>query len=140
MDYIQYFEEKTRQNDTKFWCLDDAAPEELQELVYNVHKELFDAFPDDWVYTQIVNAFQDLEEQSIDDCYIEPDCYYHDLYEWVHKCWARALCDEAVSEGFADGTDIDKTVQAGNFLGKEKIYRFVADWLEERERQEDESE
>ena len=131
LNYSDYFKSKERTNGVKFWHLTDDAPSILNDFVHEIHKEISGgSFPIDWIYEQIAYAFEECEENDIDDITIEPDTYYSDLYEWLKDGYARWYCDEAISEGFCDGKDMDKTVMAGNWLAKDRIYRMVADFLE----------
>lgn len=82
----------------------------------------------------ILEAIEELEENGndIDRVTIEPDCYYRALDKWFCECeGAACLCDEAVEEGLADGKEIYKTIAAGQYLAKDRIYRLVHEFLEE---------
>lgn len=134
MEYSKYLVTKERDNGVKFFCCSDDAPEYINDLVQGVHFDLFDGCaPNDWIYEQIVHALDELEDkEDLEDITVEADIYYSDLYRWLQNRFASWCCDDAVAEGFADGKEIDKTLQAGNWLAKDRIYRYVAEWIQER--------
>jgi hypothetical protein len=132
LNYSDYFKQKERTDGVTFWHLTDDAPEILSDFVHDVHKEVGGSsmWAHDWVHEQIAYAFDECAENDIDDITIEPDPYYSDLYEWLKDGYARSYCEEAIREGICDGKDMDKTVMAGNWLAKDRIYRLVGEFLE----------
>src|SRR6185312_1328308 len=98
MNYKDYFEFKARTCGHKFICLKDEAPEELQQLMYDIHTDLFDALPHDWVYQVIYDAFEDLSLDKIEDINIESDIWDSDLLEWLKMPGALTYCQRYCDE------------------------------------------
>jgi hypothetical protein len=130
------FEEKTRDNGEKFYCLkrEEEIPSWINsELVHRIHLSLDDRFPDDWVYktiTFVLNSFESYNCESEDEMRDVAgeiadnlvDVYNMDLIRWLGLNLNNAsLVDEAVSEGFADGKDVIASIRSGQYLAIERI-------------------
>lgn len=135
--YSEYFIVKKRnETNESFFSLSQDAPKELTKLVYDIHQD-FDCLPNDWIYSIIVEAFEELEETPLDNCSYEADCYYNSLYKWFGEPYANELCSEYLTE-FGCGIDtISMYTIIGNaqYLAKDRIYRFVDEFLEEHDKE-----
>lgn len=134
--YSQYFTSAKRvDTDKHFIKCKDEAPEELRDFIREVHFEYFEkCLPNDWIYQTILEAFENLEENNIDDLNIEPDCYYSELYEWLGNPFAHGFCNEGLL--LLDGCnapDIYQVIGQGQALAKEEIYRAVNEFLSDQE-------
>lgn len=131
MNFSKHFEKRTKHNGQSFFIVSSFAPEPLKRLLHDVHKQLFnDCWPHDWIYEQVFHAFIDLENDKLDNINIEPDIYYHALYNWLHLPNAHDYCDVAIEEGFTDGKTLISILQEGNKMCKFDIYNKVNDFLE----------
>jgi hypothetical protein len=131
-EYAKHFETRTRVDSGKTFiaCKDDA-PEELRDLIQHIHFDLFEkAFPSDWIYLTILEAFEALEDDPLENINIEPDVYYHELYKWFGEPIAHILCIEAQEEGLCEGKGIYEIIGTAQFLAKEKIYHAVNDFID----------
>jgi hypothetical protein len=111
--YQEFFAYRKRNDETKYWCLEDGAPSELRDLVYEIHYQIFEGcLPNDWVYDVISQAINELEDNGndLDDINIECDCYYGQLYKWLGHSFSHGFCNKAVEEGYCEGKDIYKTI------------------------------
>ncbi len=136
MDYTQYFkyfQEKTRlQSGTKFMCLTDDAPQELKDLVRAIHFDYFDGcLPNDWIYSVISEAFDDLKHDDLRGVNIEADIYNCDLIKWLENPFAVGIVDECIQEDGGCIGIIDR-IQAAQYRAKSMIYQAVIDWIEEQ--------
>lgn len=133
--YTQYFEIRKKQYDgTEFSCLTDNAPQSLKDFVRHVHREHFyDVWPNDWIYATIHQAFDDLEENPLEDITIEPDMYNNQLYKWLYEngnAFAASLVEEYIEEfGEGLGVNLVKLISGGQWLAMDKIYRAVNEFL-----------
>ena|ERR1700753_3463803 len=134
MKFTQYFEIATRNNGEQYIFLKEDAPNNLKLIIYSIH-EYFDCLPNDWIYSTIFEALQDLEDNSLEDCSIESNCYHTDLYKWFGEPYAKYLCDEALVEYGC--TDIYDAISCAQRDVKQRIYTEINDWLEPLERQEE---
>lgn len=123
MDYIEYFERGVRKDTGQpYYFLKEEAPEDLKELIYEIHKD-FDSLPNDWIYEQIREAFQDLKMDDLDNCLIEADVYDNDLYKWLGEPFADGLCNECLESG--NIKSIWSVVAVAQYLCKKQIYEAV---------------
>ncbi len=128
--YSQYFETRKRDNGKSFICCTDNAPEELRDLIRDVHLKQFEgALPNDWIYGVILEAFEALEQDAREDINIEADPYHHDLKTWLCEPFADEFCDRAMDEGLCISGDIINAVACGQILAKEAIYDAVNAFL-----------
>lgn len=111
------------------------APEELQECVKDIHlNKFYGVLSNDWIFENILTAFEELEADDLDNISIEPDCYNSDLRKWVDNSFAPVMIDEAQDEGIVrDQADFWERVSAGQILAKRYIYEAVNDFLGDRE-------
>ncbi len=132
-NYNRYFTTKTRPGtDQDIIILIDEAPEEIKQLVQDIHMH-FDVLPNDWIYEQIDHAFDDLSHNKLDECSFEPDCYYSELYKWFGFPFAHHLCNEALQEGYCDSPqNIYDIISMAQYLAKKQIYDFVNDFIKEK--------
>lgn len=138
MSYTKYFTNKVRDNGKEFYCLKDGAPIEIQELIRAIHFDIFEgAMPNDWVYATIMEAFEDITDNDSYDIndLITTDIYNSDLFQWLQDCpYSQCFCDEALQEGWLQGKGLTDIIQGGQYIAKERIYRMVAEFLEEQDK------
>ena len=128
-DYIKYFKvSKRATTGYEFIKLTDDAPENLKDLVRNIHLN-FGVLPNDWIYLIIMEAFEELEDNDIDKITIEADCYYHDLYKWFGEPFAHALVNEYLSEIGSDCRNIYEIIGHGQSYCKDLIYNEVNNFI-----------
>lgn len=135
----KYFEEVKRPNGSEFVKLVDDAPAYIKDFMWELHLEFECNFPNDWIYSVAHEAFYDMccEGLDVDDCNIEADVYYSDLYRWMSDNRFASWCvDEAVVEGLVDASaGVDERIGAGQYFAKSRIYRCVADFLGDYQRE-----
>ena len=119
------FEEKGQ----RFYKLVDCPPEDLKQLVRQIHKDFCDTLPNDWLYESIYDAFADLEDNDLDDINIEGDFYNSQLYEWLGQPYAHGLCNEVMTE--LQSSDIYEVIQYAQQQAKNDIYRAVDEFIKE---------
>jgi hypothetical protein len=125
--YSDFFESRQRNDGTSFIALKDERPEYLSDFLYEIHGGYL---PDDWTYRIIMEAFEELEIDNLEDITIEADCYYHDLDQWFSLYrGSHELCNEAL-EDFGPFDDIYKIISTAQVLAKERIYEVVNDFME----------
>lgn len=136
--YTKYFVSKQRPDESYFVSLSDDSPEELKELVHHIHDDIFNAYPNDWIYSTISEALEDLSESSLDDITIEGDVYTKDLLKWYTETpSADYFCVEAVDLGLTSSQRIDELIGWGQYLSKKAIYESVNDFLEKQQNEEE---
>jgi hypothetical protein len=134
MNYLEFFETKTRCDGTNFTCLTDGAPGELHELICSIHLDDFcGALPNDWIYSEIRGAFEALMKDSRENVSIEADVFNNDLIDWLKNPFALDFCDEAKSQGLV-GEDVGLLdwITYGQFVAKECIYDRVNEFVKEQ--------
>jgi hypothetical protein len=132
--YSKYFETGVRTDSGKSFvkCTEDA-PEDLKELIYQIHNKSFDGcFPNDWIYEIIWEAFEALEKDKLEDISIEADIYDRELYEWLGNCFSDEYCNQAL-QNECPTTNITQIIQTRQCLVKEAIYQAVDEFIEEDE-------
>lgn len=123
MSYYKFFTKKERPDGKSFVCCTDDVMSDLKDFVRKVHEEFEESFPSDWLYEIIKEAFEDLENDSIDDITFEGDIYHNDLAEWLKERYAQDFVNEAIAEfGFKNVFD---AIRAGQAIAKEKVYQMV---------------
>ncbi len=131
-NYSEYFETRKR-NDKNFVCCKDEVPQELKDLIRDIHMNHFSgALPNDWIYRVIMEAFEELETEKLDDISIEADCYYGQLYEWFGNPYAHEYCNEAI-ECDSPAKDIYAIISLAQYLSKRNIYESVNQFMEGKE-------
>jgi hypothetical protein len=95
--------------------------------------------PNDWVYSMILEAFEDLEENgSTENCNVEADIYNNDLAKWFYEncnAYAHEYCNEGI-ELMGCETDILKMISHGQYVAKNNIYEAVENFIDEQARTE----
>lgn len=134
MKYSQYFEvAKRADTNREFIRLKDDKPKELVDLIAKIHQRLFyGALPNDWIYSVILEAFEALEENDLDDCTIEADIYNHDLLNWLYEngnTFAIQYCNDYLEEFGNRSNDIVQYISGGQWLSKDRIYTYVNDFI-----------
>ena len=133
--------QKTRGDDSKFFCFKDDAPEWMDDLSRKAHDN-GNSFPDDWHYQFIFEALDALANQDdVDDarCSMEADIYTSDLTDWLGSQNSRyAYVDQAIEET-GKGDSIIQDLQAGQLLEKLEVFDAVAGFLSEMADSEEET-
>ena len=132
-NYSQFFITDKRPDGGQFYKLNKEAPEDLQKLLFNIHKKEFNgSLPNDWVYQTTLEAFEALEENNLHDLDLDADIYNTDLAKWLQEPFAEEFCQEALDEGYCtDKTTIFEHIACGQRLAKFKIYASVDYFLNE---------
>lgn len=137
MKYSAFFTVGTRSNGSKFTKSVNDGPSELREFVRDVHMKHFeDCLPNDWIYQTISRAFDELEENSIDDITIDSDPYYSQLLEWMGNPYAHGLCNNAIIE-LGPFSDIYDLIGAAQHNAMFDIYNLVNEFIEEHKEDDD---
>lgn len=140
MNYTQYFETKKRIDGKQIKCLKENAPIELVHLIREIHTNCFwDCAPNDWIYSTIYEAFQDLKADEIDDIHIEAEPYNDQLATWFYEncnAYANELSQEVADEMDMKGCSAIDLISCAQHEGITRIYQAVNDFLKEREAKE----
>ena len=124
---------ETRSATGKIWINKDHENQLVTDLCFSAHSN-GEMLPDDFVYTQIVDALDifcecENEERARERIYeIEPDCYTSDLTEWLHSNNNRVYyLTQALEEmGITDGL---QALAAAQQLEKQEIANAVLNYL-----------
>jgi len=87
-EMAEAFEERTRDDGTKFVALEKGSPQWMTDIIFKCHQ---DRMPDDDIYSRIsdiLDTFSDVDSGDYDDYQdriseIEPDMYTADLTGWL---------------------------------------------------------
>ena len=133
LKYTDYFCLKNREN-SNIVCLNQNAPQELKDLVKDIHFDHFDrALPNDWIYSIIGEAFDALANDSIEDITVEADMHYHDLLAWLQNSFAADYCDEVREDGLTNlETTFYEMVGMAQYMAKRRIYEAVDAFINEQ--------
>lgn len=142
MNYTEHFEMKMRADASQFVAAKEGAPQELRDLISDIHMlYFFNTLPNDWIYQTILEAFEYCADEtlgSVDDISVEADLYNSDLASWFYEnCnqFAHEYCNQAMEELAVK--DIILVMSAAQWNAKDKIYRHVYAWLQDGEGQND---
>lgn len=131
-NYSTYFQLKERSIGDSFIILSDDAPDELQELILDIHSDLFGlGFPSDWIYQQCYYAFDELMRDDLENITIEADVYLYDLIKWLGEPYALELCNNVLEEHWH--RDIMHVIGIAQKQAKTLIYEAVDHFLETSE-------
>ena len=117
--------------DNAFWALTNDAPEEVQDLVRELHD---DELPNNWRYYVIATITNALAEgydlqQAIDDCI---DLYNSDLVTWLELLSRESYIQEAQEAGLIEEDANTWTrIQLGQYVAIEQIAHRLAEYCEE---------
>jgi hypothetical protein len=129
MNYSTYFETRTRDGKTFIACKDET-PQEVKDLIRDIHFKCFNGcLPNNWIYQIIMEAFEELEDNDLDDITIESDPYYSQLNEWLTNPFAHEYCNQVIDE-IPDMKDIYQIIGFGQYLAKRAIYDAVNDFMQ----------
>lgn len=130
VEYSKFFETRKRaQTGESFIALTEDAPEELKQLVRDIHGR-FGSMPNDWIYKVILEAFEDMEDvQDLDSCVIEADCYRWELIDWLQNHYAIQFIEEARETEGSDSS-FEGMIQNGQTHAKYTIYQAVYIFLD----------
>jgi hypothetical protein len=130
-EYAKHFEKAQRNNGVSFIKRKEDAPEDLEDLIREIHFDHFGGcLSNDWIYATILEAFEDLENDDLENITIEADPYHTQLYKWLGEPFADELCQEAIDEGLSTGKGIYETIAVGQWLAKDRIYHAVNDFIQ----------
>lgn len=127
-DYTYCFAWKKRANGEEFVILKEYMSSELNELVRDIHQDLFNCGCNDWIYEQIYYAFDDLKNDKLEDITIEADVYTHDLIQWLNNGYALELCSEVMREYHYDS--VEEALNQAQTSAKVLIYEAVNSFIE----------
>lgn len=126
------FQHKKRNDGTKYWTVQDGAPEWVHKLTFAAHDE-GEILAEDFRYLFIVEALEALVENPEEpEVLWEPDAYTSELLKWLdaYPSYRMGLVDEAVSEFGWNG--LFEALQAGQLMEKEEVLQLVRAFLEKR--------
>lgn len=129
---LSYFQHKKRHDGTKYWTVQDGAPEWVHKLTFAAHDE-GEIFAEDFRYLFIVEALEALVENPEEpEVLWEPDAYTSELLEWLdaYPSYRINLVDKAVSQFGWSG--LFNALQAGQFMEKEEVLQLVRAFLERK--------
>lgn len=125
-----YFEHRKRRDGTKYWAVEDGAPEWVRKLAFAAHDE-GETLPEDFRYLFIVEALEAIAENPEEpERVLEPDVYISELLNWLnaYPSYRINIVDAAVSEFGWDG--LFEALQAGQLREKEEVLGLVRAFLE----------
>lgn len=132
--YSTYFEEGLNAKGEAYVKLVDKAPQELKDLVLDISCDVLEDYTpicSDWVCETIRDAFEDLEQNPLENCSIEADVYTKDLIKWFsEESFAVEFCNRAMIERGVKKGDIIEMIQYGQTLAKDTIYQEVCAFLD----------
>jgi len=108
-------------------------------LIYHIHDDIFDSLPNDWIYSVIYEAFEELSRDKLEDITIEADSYTSDLYEWFGHPFAVGFCNEYMGIMCVNCTNIPsiyEIIAGAQGHVKTLIYEAVDHFLTEENRHE----
>jgi hypothetical protein len=129
---LAYFEHRKRHNGTKYWAVEEGAPEWVHKLAFAAHAE-GDILPEDFRYLFIIEALEALVENPGEpEILWEPDVYTSELLKWLeaYPNYRMGLVDEAVSELGWNG--LFDALQAGQLKEKQEVLALVWAFLNKR--------
>jgi len=127
---LAYFEHRERHDGTKYWAVEDGAPEWVRELAFAAHDD-GEMLPEDFRYLFIVEALEAIAENPDEpESLLEPVAYTSQLISWLeaYPSYRINLVDKAVSEFGWNG--LFEALQAGYLLEKEEVLALVREFLE----------
>lgn len=129
---LPYFEHRKRHDGTKYWAVEDGAPEWVRKLAFAAHDE-GKILPEDFRYLFIVEALEAIMENPEEpEILWESDAYTSELLKWLdaYPSYRMGLVDEAVSEFGWNG--LFEALQAGQLREKEEVLSLVRAFLERK--------
>ena len=129
LDYTEYFViDKRKRSGEEFVILANQAPQELKDLVTEIHV-IFVCSPNFWIYATILRAFEELEGNKLDDISIEADLSDHQVVKWLNNEFAFDYCD-GVMKDIGLITSFDQLIACAQEAAMRDIYRIVYKFLE----------
>lgn len=135
---LSYFEHRERHDGTKYWAVEDGAPEWVRKLAFAAH-EKGKILPDDARYLFIVESLEAIAENPDEpESLLEPEAYTSQLFKWLEASpsYRMGLVDEAVGQFGWNG--LFEALQAGYLLEKEEVLALVRAFLENTIEEEEE--
>lgn len=138
----QLFTFSKRENGETFFHPKNSCNDSDRDLIRSFHG--MDILPDDFRFETIVNLLdklneyefetvEDIRDHGIDHEIVDRliDVYTAHLTAWLASHNSRVeFCNEAVSEGLVEGSDIIKTMQCGQYLEIQMIMNNILSHLE----------
>lgn len=127
----EFFEQKTRDDDQRFWTLKRRHPTWVEDLVHEAHGDMM---PEDYKYAFVLDTLDALEEgRDPEEPELEPDIYTHDLNRWLASNLTRAgYVDEAVEDYGHSDQGITGDIGLGQLREKEEVWGIVIQELQKR--------
>ena len=129
---LAYFEYRKRHDGTKYWAVEEGAPEWVHKLAFVVHNE-GEILPEDFRCLFIVEALEAISENPEEpEILWEPDVYTSELLKWLeaYSSYRMGLVDEAVSELGWNG--LFNALRAGQLKEKQDVLALVQAFLEKK--------
>jgi|SRR6187551_992296 len=131
-EFAQYFQRKTRVDGKQFSYLVDGAPQELQDLIRDIHlKDFGGCLPNDWIYHTIYYAFDELSRDNLENINIDGDWSDHLLIEWFMNPYGGWICEQEREENNSDSLNIIGQISAGQIYAQQRIYNAVNEFIHE---------
>lgn len=128
VEALSYFERKTRDNGTSYYCHNAPNDSWVYDMVYDAHDGMM---PDDHKYSMIHDALYSIahEEADPEDMREIADgmvnVYYSEQREWLASNWNRAeYVNQAIQE-LGPFEDIHAQIAAGWYLEASEICALV---------------
>ena len=129
---LSYFEYRTRPGGSKYWAVEEGAPEWVKNLVRVAHDE-GEILPEDFRYLFAVESLEALAENPEEpETILAPDVYTSELLAWLnaYPSYRINIVDAAVSEFGWNG--LFEALQAGQFKEKQEVLALVQAFLEKK--------
>jgi hypothetical protein len=129
---LSYFEHRKRHDGTKYWAVEEDAPEWVHKLAFVAHNE-GEILPEDFRYLFIVEALEAISENPEEpEILWEPDAYTNELLKWLEAyiSYRVGLVDEAVNELGWNG--LFDALRAGQLKEKQEVLALVQAFLEKK--------
>jgi hypothetical protein len=134
---LTFFKKSKRQDDSEFWHCIDSRPQWLQDLCYEAHDRML---PNDFVYSVIVDALEDISRNGNSESFLEASIYNSELRKWLWDCGsvAEGFCEYGLKDGTIDleSATMNDILTIGQYNHKNSILNSVRHSLEQQLRKE----
>ncbi len=139
--YLACFEQKTRTNGDKFYCLKADAPKELHDSVMEAHG---DRMPSDWIYSTYeailstlsgytIDSIGDVEENRSEIVDGLVDVYTSELTAWLNLDNRNVYYLTEAQEEYGKQEDGGKLLAMAQYKAIDEIYESVESLLNQSE-------
>lgn len=143
-EYYNYFERKTRDNGSEFFCLKDNTPDEIKELNMRIHNT--DIMPDDFRYNTIHSLLSNSIDYLRDDETLEDlrddgrldeiidgsiDIYIHDLNKWLSSNLNRSSYVDQANDELGQPETLTRQLMQGQYIEISEIAHRMIDEINE---------